>query len=373
MIKRQTSLSANVVQFCRFLRQKGFALSVEEEALALQALAIIDYSNRHQFLLALKSVCCQNRSQHESFDALFNEYWKELDRAVDGSIKTGQKRVSRPINADGSFKSLQAWIKGNRSEEIEEVAAYSIQEGLSQKDFASVPETGLDEMTKSIRALARKLAAQISRRYQKSGRAQLPDLRRTLRINMRYGGELLQIAFRKPRRTRTRVLILCDVSQSMNLYTGFLLQFMFAFQQVYRRIETFAFSTSLQRITALLKQTEFREAMSLLSNHNSAWGGGTRIGESLQQFVNEYGLRLLDKHTIVIILSDGWDTGDTGLVGENMKLIHTRSKKVIWLNPLASSPLYQPSAAGMLAAIEHVDIFAPVNNLESLRNLGRWL
>jgi uncharacterized protein with von Willebrand factor type A (vWA) domain len=373
MIKRQTSLSANIVQFCRFLRLKGFALGVEEETTALQALALINYSDRRQFALTLKSVCCRNRIQQENFDSLFNEYWKELDRAVDASIKTSPKRVNKPPRGDASFKSLQAWMKGNRTEEIEETAAYSIQETLSQKDFSSVPETDLAELTRSIRALSKKLAAQLSRRYQKSGNILLPDLRRTLRKNMRYGGELLQIAFRKRRRTRTRLVILCDVSQSMDLYTAFLLQFMFAFQQVYSRIETFAFGTSLQRVTAHLKQDDFKEALSRLGEQNSTWGGGTRIGESLQQFVTGYAPRLLNKHTIVIILSDGWDTGNIELVGESMKYIHARSKKVIWLNPLANSPVYQPSAAGMLAAMEHIDVFAPVNNLDSLKRLARRL
>ena len=373
MIKRQASLSANIVQFCRFLRLQGFALSVEEETTALQALALIDYKDRRQFALALKSVCCRTRSQQENFDALFDEYWKELDRAVDARLKTNEKRANKHSRADANFKSLQAWMKGNRTEEIEETAAYSIQETFSQKDFAAVPGTDLDEMTRSIRALSKKLALRLSRRYQKTGKAQLPDLRRTLRKNMRFGGELLQIAFRKPRRTRTKLVILCDVSQSMDLYTAFLLQFMFAFQQVFSRVETFAFGTSLQRITAVLKQTEFKDALSSISAQNSSWGGGTRIGESLQQFVQQHGFRLLDKHTIVIILSDGWDTGNIELVDENMKYIHSRSKKVIWLNPLANSPLYKPSAAGMLAAIQHVDVFAPVNNLDSLKRLARWL
>ena len=113
--------------------------------------------------------------------------------------------------------------------------------------------------------------------------------------------------------------------------------------------------------------------MQLLSKENNGWSGGTRIGESLDAFVNEYGKKLIDSKTIVIILSDGWDTGNIGLVSENMRYIHARSKKVIWLNPLANSPFYQPSAAGMLAAIEHVDVFAPINNLDSFKNLARWL
>jgi uncharacterized protein with von Willebrand factor type A (vWA) domain len=224
-----------------------------------------------------------------------------------------------------------------------------------------------------IKAISRRLAAHITRRYEKDNRVNLPDLRQTLRKNLRRGGELLEIAFRKPKRNRTKLVVLCDVSKSMDLYTTFLLQFMYAFQHVYSRIETFAFSTSLQCITKLLKQNDFGESMRILSLQNQGWSGGTRIGESLDSFLKDHSKRALDKKTIVIIMSDGWDTGNIPLLAQSMAAIHQRSKKVIWLNPLAGYAKYQPGVAGMEAAIKHVDIFAAVHNVESLRKLGRWL
>ncbi len=373
MMKRQTSLSGNIVQFCRFLRQKGFALGTEEEATALNALELIDYSSRDTFALMLKSVCCSNRAQQNQFDALFHEYWKELNTAVDSKIKTSQQPFLKPRTRDASFKSLKSWLTGNRTDEIEETASYSIHENLSQQDFSAVPPDELDELMRSIKALSKRLAAQVNRRYTKSGNHNLPDLRRTLRKNMRYGGELLEIAFKKPRRNRTKLVILCDVSKSMDLYSAFLLQFIFAFQQVYKRMETFAFSTSLQCITGLLKQQDFKEAMAILGQQHKNWSGGTRIGESLHHFVTAYAPRILDKHTIVIILSDGWDTGNIELLEQSMETIHARSKKLIWLNPLAGFDLYQPGAAGMQAAIPYIDVFAPVHNADSLRKLYQWL
>jgi len=138
-------------------------------------------------------------------------------------------------------------------------------------------------------------------------------------------------------------------------------------------METFAFSTSLQCITRLLKQNDFSAAMRILSTQNEGWSGGTRIGESLHNFLENFSSRFLDKRTIVIIMSDGCDTGDISLVQHCMKIIHQRSKKVIWLNPLAGYEKYQPDVAGMQAAMAHVDIFAPVHNVESLRKLGWWL
>jgi len=373
MIKRQTSLSGNIVQFCRFLRQKGFALGAEEEATALNALQLIDFSNKNTFALMLKSVCCNNRTRQNEFDGLFNEYWQEINTAIDSKIKTSQQPFLKPGLRDASFKSLKSWLNGNRSEEIEETAAYSFHENLSQQDFSAVPPDELDELMRSIKALSKRLAAQLNRRYTKSGNHNLPDLRSTLRKNMRYGGELLEITFKKPRRNRTKLVILCDVSKSMDLYAAFLLQFMFAFQQVYKRMETFAFSTSLQCITGLLKQPDFKEALYMLSQQNNSWSGGTRIGESLQQFVTDYSPRMLDKRSIVIILSDGWDTGNIELLEQSIKTIHARAKKLIWLNPLAGFDMYQPGAAGMQAAMPYIDVFAPVHNADSLRKLYQWL
>ncbi|MEP7110908.1 MAG: VWA domain-containing protein [Ferruginibacter sp.] len=373
MIKRQTSLSRNIVQFCRFLRLKGFTLSVEEEATALNALQFIDYSDRNVFALALKSVCCRSRSQQNDFDALFNDYWKEIESAIDAKIKTTPQPVLKPGAKDPSFKSLKSWLNGNRNDAIEETASYSIHENLSQKDFSSVPADELDELMRTIKALSARLAAHTNRRYTKSGKPCLPDLRRTLRKNMRHGGELLEIAFRKPKRNRTRLVVLCDVSKSMDLYAAFLLQFMFAFQQSFNRIETFAFGTSLQCITGLLKQGDFKDTLGSLSQQNTNWSGGTRIGESFQQFNKEYASRVLDKRTILIILSDGWDTGNIDLLEQSMETIHARAKKVIWLNPVAGYAFYQPDAAGMQAALPFIDVFAPVHNVDSLRKLARWL
>jgi uncharacterized protein len=373
MTTRQTSLSKNIVQFCRFLRYQGFSLSVEEEADALKALQFIDHSNQQVFKLALKMILCRSVKELDSFDDLFTEYWKELGRAVDSKVKKKTEPVIKQGKQDASFKALKSWLNGNRNEEIEQIASYSFNQSLSHKDFSTVPIHELEEMMQSIKALSKRLAAHLNRRYEKTGRINLPDLRRTLRKNMRHGGELIDIAFKKPKRNRTKVVVLCDVSKSMDLYASFLLQFIYAFQQVYSRVETFAFSTSLQHITARLKQNHFYTALKSLGSEGDSWSGGTRIGESLDSFVNQYASKVLDKRTIVIIVSDGWDTGNINLLEESMEVIRKRCRKIIWLNPLAGHASYRPSVAGMQAAMPYIDVFAPVHDLDSLRHLSKWL
>jgi uncharacterized protein with von Willebrand factor type A (vWA) domain len=373
MITRLTSLSKNIVQFCRFLWGKGFSIGVEEEAIALKALQYIDYSSSKYFHLFLKSVLCRSQSQLKDFDSLFYEYWKQLDKAIDSKEKGKKADRKQPASQHTQFKSLQAWLHGNKNDDTEETAIYSLYENLSRKDFSLVPDEEVEELMRTIKSLSRKLAAKTNRRYEFSSRIDLPDLRKTLRKNMRRGGELLDIIHRKPKRNRVKLLMLCDVSQSMQLYTAFLVQFLYAFQQVYNRMETFVFSTSLQRITHLLKQRNFNDAMEMLGKERSGWDGGTKIGESLNQFVAAYGRELLTSKTIVIILSDGWDIGEAGLLAKNMEIISAKAKKVIWLNPLAGYANYSHEVSGMKTALPYIDIFASVHNAESLSRLGKWL
>jgi hypothetical protein len=372
MITRLTSLSKNIVQFCRFLRQSGFGVTVEEEILSLQALQLIDYSKSEIFRMSLKATLCHNKTQLDEFDNLYHDYWKELEKAVDAGVKEDKKSKTAYQQQD-TYKALRKWLHGNDNKEMEETATYSMEETLLQKNFSSVPEDEVEELKQVIKTIAIRLAAKTNRRFEFSAKTDMPDLRKTLRKNLRRGGELLDIVHRRPKPNRVKLVLLCDVSRSMELYSAFLIQFMYAFQQVYRRMETFVFSTSLKRITTILKQKKFEQALHLLAGENSGWNGGTRIGESLESFVREYGKKMMDSKTIVIILSDGWDTGNIEMIRTQMEFIHAKSKKLIWLNPLAGFADYKPHVSGMKAALPFIDVFAPVHNAESLKNLGKWI
>jgi uncharacterized protein with von Willebrand factor type A (vWA) domain len=158
----------------------------------------------------------------------------------------------------------------------------------------------------------------------------------------------------------------------MELYSSFLLQFMYAFQQVYSRMETFVFGTSLKRITPVLKEQNFHVTLHMLGEEKD-WSCGTRIGECLATFVKAYSKKMPDARTIVIIVSDGWDTGNVNELRESMRFLKARAKKIIWLNPLAGFKGYRPDVIGMQTAIPFIDVLAPVHNVESLRRLSKWL
>lgn len=376
--------------FCRYLRAHGFRIGPEEEATALRAATFVTPNDRTTFALALQVSLTRTVQEVEQFTKLFDDYWKELENALDSKIKEDESKKNRMKGSNQpSFDALKSWLKGNANQQETETATYSATETLSRQDFSLIPSDQLPELERILREVAQALARKINRRREKTLHAKEFDLRNTLRRNLRRGGELLELSYKRPQRNKIRLVILADVSKSMDLYSTFLVQFMYAFQNVFRQIETFVFSTELHRITAELKQQSFEDALKKLSEREAGWSGGTRIGSSLHTFVTDYA-RLLNRETIVVILSDGWDTDahsedtirgtvlnratDTpNTLAETMQRIHEKARKVIWLNPLAGFADYKPRTAAMQAALPHVDVFASAHNVESLRALGKWL
>ncbi|MFN8343853.1 MAG: VWA domain-containing protein [Spirosomataceae bacterium] len=377
LISRQTELSAHVVAFSRFLRAKGLPVGPDREADALKALAEVNVGEESQFYLALRSIYPQNRKQLREFDELYAKYWKELAKAVDSKIKdeaqeSKQKKKKAP-NAEASFEALKNWLNGQHQTASEELAAYSLGEPLSQKDFSSYTDEDLYEARRIIRALVQRIAKTLSRRYTASRSGGQLDLRRVLRNNFRKGDEILDLFYRRPARNKIRLVLLCDVSKSMELYSRFWVQFMFAFQNLYQSIETFVFSTRLCRITEDLKEMEYTQALENLSERVPNWSGGTDIGAALREFVQEYGLKKLNSRTVVLIISDGMDTGEGEDLAQSMERIRRKARRVIWLNPLAGSPDYRPEVKALKAVLPHLDLHAPAHNLDSLKRVVEQL
>lgn len=373
-IQRHTTLSANLLAFCRHLRQKGFTIGPLESSNMLAAVEIVaPFHDPELFQYTLRATLARTRREQELFDQIFPRYWKELEKAVDAKIAqedTPRKPGTR--QQPPSLQALKSWLNGNPAQDNIELAVYSAQESLGRKDFSLFSTEELQEISKLILLLARRMARQFSRRKERAHSANLLDLRNTMRKNLRRGGELIELAQFRPRQQKNQLILLCDVSKSMDLYSQFLIQFIYAFQQVGQRVETFVFSTSLQRISKVLRQGNFREVLTELGENVPAWSGGTRIGEAFDQFYQQYA-RLLHGHSTIIILSDGCDTGDIDLLEESMRKISRKAERVIWLNPLAGRPGYAPEVRGMQVSMPYIDVFAPLHNVESLRALGKIL
>jgi uncharacterized protein with von Willebrand factor type A (vWA) domain len=373
-------LSANLTGFCRLLRQQGLGTGPGEQSDALRALELVGLHDASAFRAALRTTLAKNPEEQELFDQCFERYWMVWDRAheLNRQLREKEKQASAKT-ADKSAANKAAtvtisdWLKRNETPETdEEAAGYSPFEVISRRDFKGFSATDMHEIIQLITALGKALATRFSRRYQQSRRRGRLDLRRTLRLSLRRGGELVDLAHHRRRLKNVKLVLLCDVSKSMDLYSRFLIQFIYAFQSAYRRIETFAFSTSLHRITPILKKDDLGQVLGGLSGAVPDWSGGTKIGGSLSAFLDHYG-GLVDRHTVVLIMSDGWDTGEIELLEDSMDEIQRRARCLIWLNPLMGSPTYEPSCRGMQAALPFVDILASAHNLDSLRQLVRQL
>lgn len=374
LIQRQTELSAHIVAFSRFLRTKGFPLGPDRENDALQALATVKLDNEKNFYFALRAIFPQNRKQLRDFDTLYFKYWKELAKAVDSKIKDDskeakQKKKATKPNSESAFEALKNWLHGKSQNSEEELAAYSLGETILEKDFSSYTDDDLHSAKQVIRQLVQRLRKIQSRRNVPTKSGGQLDLRHILRDNFRRGNEIVNLFYKQPAKTKIRLVLICDVSKSMDLYSRFFVQFMYAFQNLYASIETFVFSTKLIRITEDLKEMEFEQALDNLSKSVPNWSGGTDLGATLREFVQEYALKKLNSKTIVLIISDGWDTSESEDLAENMSKIKRKARRVYWLNPLAATPNYRPEVRGLKAVLPHIDALLPAHNLETLKQV----
>ena len=370
LIERQTELSGNIVLLCRFLRKKGFPVSVIEEADALSALSLLSVRREKEFKEALKIVLSKNQYQFKKFDGYYHEFWDQLSKAVDSKTKENLERKNKRSEAKQQeirFDSLKNWLNLKPSEEEKAVSSYSDFEALTKKNFSDLNEEEMQLMMRLLEKLARSVAHQKSRLRKVSKKRNKIDLKRTIRLSMRKGGDIQKLVYSERKEKKLKLVLLCDVSKSMDLYSRFFVHLIYAFQNAYDKIETFVFSTALHRVTAILDNYEFDKAFDIISDRVPHWSGGTTIGSCLQDFVSEYEHSLLDKKTIVFILSDGWDTGEPIVMKDAMKAIYKTSRKVIWLNPLGGSANFSPDALGMKTALPYIDLLASAHNLESLK------
>ena len=376
-LSRKTTLTENIISFCRYLRRHDFSIGPVVQADALRALTLITVNSWDELRIVLKLILPKNKRQVVVFDKLFEAYWKALSQAVDSKVKDypsdeTKRQPARP-GKEPSFDTLKNWLYGNPGNDQQATAFYSNQANLSQKDFSSFTDDELWELRKVIRKIARSIVNRRMRRFVATKEHKKMDLRKIFRNNLKRGGEVLDLYYKKNRETDLNLVILCDVSKSMELYSRFLIQFLYAFQHIYNRIETFVFSTLLYHVSAQLNHKNYERSLESLTKKVSYWAGGTKIGKSLHTFVHDYGPHFLNRKTIVVIVSDGWDTGDTPVLKESMAAIYQSSGKVIWLNPLAGAPGFQPATTGMKCSLPFIDVLAPVHNIDSLKKLPGYL
>jgi uncharacterized protein len=373
-------LLQNLVQFARRLQSAGMLVTPDEAVDGLRALERIDMGDRHEFYLTLRSVFTSRAEDLATFDHVFGEFWRYIPTAPDD--ETDESAESDPedgpegpeMESDGpSDVTLEDWNEAESSEDEQEVPGYSAEAILRGKDFSAFQSDELEQIVRLTAKLARKMAMRLSRRQKQTHRGHLIDLRRSMRRNVKYGGDPIELARKRRKIAKTKLVLLCDVSGSMDIYSRFLLQFIYAVQHTFADVESFVFSTQLTRVTDYFEREDIYEALETISHEVLDWSGGTRIGQSLKTFNDLYLRSMVDRRTVILILSDGWDTGEATLLGEQMDEMSRHAARVIWLNPLKASPGYQPLCKGMSTALPFVDVFASAHNLASLLELEQHL
>jgi uncharacterized protein with von Willebrand factor type A (vWA) domain len=373
--------------FARTLRDNGFRAGLAETRDALQLLASPAALRATSLRPALRALFCATHSDWQRFDEIFDAYWRgegmRQRQVLSGAPSAGPAPARRiaeaqvPQQAVGLADHVERRSDGdgdNTADGRGRREGASRTKSLSTVDLRHVVDPQDVAATQALAArLARTMRARLVRREQVRRRGRRLDLRRTIHRNVSHGGTLLELAWRRRKIKPLRLVVLLDASGSMSLYTAFFVRFLHGVVDAFSEAEAFVFHTRLAHVSPSLRDRDVTRAVEKLALMAQGIGGGTRIGESLATFNRWHARRVINSRTAIMIVSDGYDTGEPGQLGEEMRRLRRRCRKIIWLNPLIGWRDYSPQARGMQAALPYVDLFAPAHNLESLAALEPYL
>jgi uncharacterized protein len=385
-------LERNAIVFGRILRAMGLGAQPDRLILLAHAMDAVGLHSRSDVKAAARSVLVRNPEEARVFNAAFDLFWtahvspqNDADREPPSQDPTeGRPRAPRSdAPAAAASRTAAPLVRGQESDaepaaqaalaEGDRAFTYSFAEGLYHKEFSQLSEAEAERARELTRRHAWELGTRRSRRNAPAAGRGLFDHRRTMRENMRRGGEVVSLAMRVRKRKRRDLVLLCDISGSMDRYSRLLLQFVHTVRHSIGRVEAFVFGTRLTRITRELRHRDIREALDDVSASVLDWAGGTRIGDCLREFNTRWAHRVLGRGAIVLIISDGWDRGDLEMLAREMRRLQRGAYRLIWLNPLLGSARYRPQTVGMQAALPYIDNFLPAHNLRSLLQLAELL
>jgi hypothetical protein len=371
-------LTRNWLHFGQILRGLGFDAGPARMLPFLRTLTVIDLRRPDDVRTAVHAHFGRRRDELALLDRALVAFLRAEVRASDGSASAeaeaeAEAERGEPLTLTGrQLRVLDDDSEDAEGAEEQEVASYSQVEVLRQKDFDTLTEAEMAEVRRLIRLMRLPAGLTRSRRARAGGHDQL-DIRRLLRRSMRFGGELLVFSWKSPRLRPRPLVLLCDISGSMERYTRLLLNFAYALKNASTRVEAFVFATRLTRITRLLRSHDVDAALNRVTTSVDDWSGGTRIGEAIESFNRRYARRVLGHGATVAIISDGWDRGDAAQMRHAIARLQRSCHRLIWMNPLMGAPGYEPLTLGLQAALPFVDDFLPAHNLANLEALGTLL
>ncbi|MGA2057627.1 MAG: VWA domain-containing protein [Bradyrhizobium sp.] len=380
-------VAAKLAAFLKTLRESDFAVGLQEgqDAAALMAAG---YAEKPGLLRsALKHLFSARKSDWDRFDGLFDAFWLgkrvrsrsttkgSAKTANSPSLKNLQDSKSQPSAGGAATDQIPASDEAGEDHSGEgRREGASLAENLTEIDFRKMTDPEQIEQAHEVAArLARTMRTRLTRRDLARRRGYRLDLRRTIHSNISHGGVPISLVKRQRKEKPLRLVMLLDASGSMSMYTGVFLRFIHGVLDEFREAEAFLFHTRLAHVSDAMKEKDASRALDRLSIMAQGAGGGTRIGESLQTFNRWHAARVLHSRSCVMIVSDGYETGDAGLLGREMAALAKRCRRIVWLNPMIAWEGYSPEAAGIKAALPYIDLYAPANTLKSLTELEPYL
>ncbi|MDB5414829.1 MAG: hypothetical protein JWR10_3164 [Rubritepida sp.] len=375
----EQALASNLLAFLRLLRRAGLSVGPGDALAAAEALSLVGIESRTTVRAALAATLLRRHEQEELFDAAFDLFWRDPERSDVAAAFAMMEAQQPEEKAKPGSRRLAEAMAGDRPRppprpeeappRIDAAMTVSEREHLQQMDFEAMSAAEIGLAKQEIRRLVLPLDARPTRRFRTDPLGPRVDLRATLRAGSRSGGELAQI-MRKRRIVRPPPLVaICDISGSMARYAQILLHFLHAVTNDRERVHSFLFGTRLSNITRQLKHRDPELAFEMIAHMVPDWSGGTRIGEALERFNQDWSRRVLGQGAVVLLITDGLDReGGRGLAEATDRLKRS-CRRLIWLNPLLRYAGFQPKSQGIRAMLPHVHEFRPVHNLASLRQL----
>ena len=352
--------------FGRVLREAGLEVGPGRVSDALHGLDAVELARRDDVYWTLRQTLVSRAEDLAAFDRAFAAWFlRAPELAPPRTPQTQRARGVRTASRDGKEEAAEAGADGD-----ERAAGWSPEELLRRKDFSELSQDELAKLRLLIAELAATRPQRRSRRLRRTPHGTTLDMRRLVRASLATGGDPVDRAFRKRVQTHRKLIVLCDVSGSMEPYSRAILLFVHGLLESGRGVEAFAFGTRLTRLSDELSGPDPERALEEASKRVVDWSGGTRIGASLKAFNDLWGRRALSRGAVVVIVSDGWEREDIATVGREMARLSRCAYAVVWVNPLKGHPDYEPLAGGMRAALPHVDRFLPGHNLASLEDLA---
>ncbi len=363
-----------LIDFTAYCRERQFVLGPQETKDSF-AIASMGYAmDRKLFQYSLKAIYCKRKEHFDRFDEMFDRFWSRYyEEKLEKRKKKLQQIKKEPDTATVIFLGAKFTVpKKENKIDAKQTKGANESIRLRMTDFSKVDIADKERLEELAEELFHQMSMRFKRRLENSNKGNI-DIRRTMRHGLDKGGWLLDLAHRKKRKEKRKVVFILDVSGSMDTYSYYLLRYVMVLKKYFKSLEFFTFSTQLTHVTPLLRQNNEQEILKQIGKNVHSWSSGTKIGASLTEFLSVYGNKFLSQKHIVVILSDGLETGNVTVLKEAVRTIKRKCKTLVWLNPLKGMKGYRPIQKGIVNVMPHLDAFESAHNLDSLMKLEKLL